>query len=96
MQGDGKTSYDVGKDGVPTMIGECTVRVDVFGTSLRVLTNGTGGLSPHQHSDEAQGYLCQGHGIGRTSTRPFLIQSPLLMCIQVKIQWKGCACFMSY
>jgi lectin, mannose-binding 2 len=30
MQGDGKTSYDVGKDGVPTMIGECTVRADVF------------------------------------------------------------------
>ncbi|KAI0001053.1 legume-like lectin family-domain-containing protein [Russula vinacea] len=25
MKGDGKTSYDVGKDGVPTMIGECAV-----------------------------------------------------------------------
>lgn len=35
MQGDGKTSYDVGKDGVPTMIGECTVRADVIGMSLR-------------------------------------------------------------
>jgi hypothetical protein len=34
MQGDGKTSYDVGKDGVPTMIGECTVRADVYGMSL--------------------------------------------------------------
>ena len=56
MQGDGKTSYDVSKDGVPTMIGECAVRVDVFGMSLRVLTSGTGRLSPHQHSDEAQGY----------------------------------------
>ena len=29
MQGDGKTSYDVGKDGVPTQIGECAVRTDV-------------------------------------------------------------------
>ena len=80
MQGDGKMGYDVGKDGVPTMIGECAVRVDVFGMSLRVLTNVTGRLSLHQHSDETQGYLCQGHGIGRTSTCSFSIQSSLLMC----------------
>ena len=53
MQGDGKTSYDVGKDGVPTMIGECAVSDEVFGMSLRSLTNSTGRLSPHQHSDEA-------------------------------------------
>jgi len=30
MQGDGKTSYDVSKDGVPTQIGECTVCTDIF------------------------------------------------------------------
>jgi hypothetical protein len=74
MQGDGKTSYDVGKDGVPTMIGECTVRADVYGILLRFPTKCTGGLSPHEHSDKAQGHLCQGHGIGRTSTCAFLIQ----------------------
>jgi hypothetical protein len=26
MKGDGKTSYDLAKDGVPNMIGECAVR----------------------------------------------------------------------
>jgi hypothetical protein len=76
MQGDGKTSYDVGKDGVPTMIGDCTVRADVFGMSLRFPTNGTGRLSPHRYSDKAQGQLCQGHGIGRTSTHAFLDSNP--------------------
>ena len=30
MQGDGETSYDVDKDGVPTQIGECAVRTDIF------------------------------------------------------------------
>lgn len=30
MQGDGKTSYDVGKDGIPTQLGECAVRADIF------------------------------------------------------------------
>lgn len=30
MQGDGKTSYDVSKDGVPTQIGECAVCTDIF------------------------------------------------------------------
>ena len=53
MQGDGKTSYDIGKDGVPTMIGECAVRADVFGMSLRFSTNDTGRLSPRQSSDKA-------------------------------------------
>ena len=79
------------KDGVPTMIGECAVRVDVVGMSPRVLTNGTGRLSLYQHSDETQGYLCQGYGIECTSTRAFLIQSSLLIPIQVKIHRKGCA-----
>jgi mannose-binding lectin 2 len=39
MQGDGKTSYDVGKDGVPTMIGECTAdyRRTNIGTKLKVI-----------------------------------------------------------
>jgi len=39
MQGDGKTSYDVGKDGVPTMIGECAAdyrRANVA-TKLKVI-----------------------------------------------------------
>ncbi len=53
MQGDGKTSYDVSKDGVPTMLGECVVRADVFGLSLIFPTNDTGRLSPHQGSDKA-------------------------------------------
>ena len=92
-QGDGKVSYDVSKDSVPNMIGKCAVRVDVFRMTLRVLPNGTGRLSPHQHSDETQGYLCQGHGIGRMLTHAFLNQSSLLMRIQVKIQWNGCGCF---
>ena len=35
MQGDGKTSYDIARDGVPNMIGECTVRADVYGILLR-------------------------------------------------------------
>ena len=96
MQGDGKTSYDVGKDGVPTMIGECAVCTNMFGNSLRFLTNGTGRLSPHQRSDEAQSHLCQRYGIRRTSTRAFLIQSSLSVRVQVKIQWKGCAYFMSF
>lgn len=74
MKGDGKTSYDVGKDGVPTMIGECAVRADVSKVSSRFPTKCTGRLSPQEHSDKAQGHLCQGHGIGRTSTRTFLIQ----------------------
>ncbi len=30
MQGDGKTSYDIARDGVPNTIGECTVRADVY------------------------------------------------------------------
>ena len=30
MLGDGKTSYDVSKDGIPTQIGECAVRTDIF------------------------------------------------------------------
>jgi hypothetical protein len=34
MQGDGKTSYDLAKDGVPNMIGECTVRADGYGMLL--------------------------------------------------------------
>ena len=42
------------KDGVPTMIGECAVRVDMFGRLLRVLTNGTGRLPLYQHSYETQ------------------------------------------
>ena len=75
MQGDGKTSFDVGNDGVPTMIGECAVRADVLGMSLRVLTNVTGRLSLHQHSDEAQGYLFQGHGW--TYVNPFSLDSIL-------------------
>jgi hypothetical protein len=66
-------SYDVGKSGVPTMIGECAVRVDMFRMLLRVLTNGTGRLSQYQQSYETQGYLCQGYGIGCTSTLAFLI-----------------------
>ncbi|KAH9965410.1 legume-like lectin family-domain-containing protein [Russula dissimulans] len=39
MQGDGQTSYDVGKDGVPTMIGECVIdyrRANVA-TKLKVI-----------------------------------------------------------
>jgi hypothetical protein len=68
----------------------------LFGISLRFLTNGTGRLSPRQRSDEAQGHLCQRYGIGRTSTRAFLIQFSLSMRVQVKIQWKGCAYFMSF
>ena len=35
MQGDGKTSYDLARDGVPNMIGECAVRADVYGILLR-------------------------------------------------------------
>ena len=96
MQSDEKTSYDVGKDDVPTMIGECAVRDVMFGMSLRFLTKDIGRLLPHQHTDEAQGQLCQGHGVGRTLTRAFLIQSSPLMRIQMKITWKGYACFMSF
>ena len=36
MQGDGKTSYDVSKDGVPTQIGECAVRTDLFWTVVEI------------------------------------------------------------
>ena len=83
------TSYDVGKGGVPTMIGECAVRVDMFRMLMGVLTNGTGRLSPYQHSDGTQGYLCQEYGIKCTLTRAYLIQSSLSIPIQVKIHWKG-------
>jgi hypothetical protein len=34
MNGDGKTSYDLAKDGVPNMIGECSVRADAHATFL--------------------------------------------------------------
>ena len=72
MQGDGKTSYDVGKDGIPTQLGECAVRTDIFlEMSLRFLTNNTGRLPPGQGSDKTQSYLCQRHGIGRTSAHTF-------------------------
>ncbi|KAI9511461.1 legume-like lectin family-domain-containing protein [Russula earlei] len=39
MQGDGKTSYDVGKDGVPNMIGECAAdyRHTGVATKLKVI-----------------------------------------------------------
>jgi len=39
MQGDGQTSYDVGKDGIPTMIGECVVdyRRATVATKLKVI-----------------------------------------------------------
>ena len=74
MQGDGKTSYDVGKDGIPTQIGECAVRTDIFGTLLRFPTKNTGRLPPRQGSDKTQNYLCQGHGIGCTSTHTFFFQ----------------------
>jgi hypothetical protein len=35
MQGDGKTSYDLPNDGASNMIGECTVRADVYEMLLR-------------------------------------------------------------
>jgi hypothetical protein len=96
MQGDGKTSYDVSKDGIPTQIGECAVRTDIFGTSLRFPTNNTGRLPPRQGSDKTQSYLCQGHGIGRTSTHTFFSKSSFSIRIQVKLQWKGCECFVNF
>lgn len=73
MQGDGKTSYDLAKDGVPNMIGQCTVREALYGASFRFPTNSVGKLSRQQHRDKTQGHLCQGLDIGCTSIRAFLI-----------------------
>ena len=74
MQGDGKTSYDLAKDGVPNMIGQCTVRRGrVWETSFGILTNSTGELSQQQRRDKTQGHLRQRLDIGCRSIRTFLI-----------------------
>jgi len=73
MQGDGKTSYDLAKDGVPNTIGQCTVREGVYGPSFRFPTNSAGELSWQQRRDKTQGHLCQGLDIGCTSTHTFLM-----------------------
>lgn len=97
MKGDGMTSYDVSKDGVPTQIAECAVRtIFFFWNIVEIPTNNTGRLPPLKGGDKTQSDLCQGHGIGRTSTHTFFIQSSLSICIQVKLQYKGCACLMNF
>lgn len=73
MLGDGTTSYDLAKDGVPNMIGQCTVRAGMYGASFRFPTNNVGELSHQQRRDKNQGHLCQGLDIGCTSIRTFLM-----------------------
>ena len=51
MKGDGMTSYDVSKDGVPTQIAECAVRTNFFWNIVEIPTNNTGRLPPLKGSD---------------------------------------------